>query len=167
MVRDGETFRLERSLNVDWKGWFERNDVNVRLSEVLACALELRQQYSMLGVVGYCWGGSTGFKLASKEHEGMFDCVSVVHPGSPTDEDVQSISVPFQFLMPQHDPMAPERVDFCNREISKLGIDYQYQYFPDVPHGFAIRCDMSQPREKKALELAKNAVVYWMVSHLG
>lgn len=46
-----------------------------------------------------------------------------------------------------------------------LGVDYVYHHFPNMVHGFATKCDKSKENERKALELAKNAVVFWMKAH--
>ena len=126
----------------------------------------MRDKYSWIGAVGYCWGGTVGFRLASKEYSGLIDVVSIAHPGAPTEDDVRQISVPFQIIAPEFDPtFTPEWKEKCNQEIPKCGVDYAYQHFPDMMHGFATKCDENKEEEKKALELAKNAVVYWFTAH--
>ena len=46
-----------------------------------------------------------------------------------------------------------------------LGVDYVYHHFPGMPHGFATKCDENDKNEKKQLEIAKNAVVFWISNH--
>ena len=157
---------MDVSDKFDFGAWWGANNPDVRMPEILACARKLREQYSWIGVVGYCWGGLTGFKLASKPHAELFNCISIAHPGSPTEDDVRGISLPFQVLSAEHDPtFSTEMKEYCNKEIPKLGVDYQYHYFPGMVHGFATKCDPTKDREKKALELAKNSVVFWMLNH--
>ena len=150
----------------DFQSWFTANSPDVRMPQILECAKQLREQHSWVGYVGYCWGGGVGFKVASKDHSGLFDCVTVAHPATPSEEEVKAIGVPFQIIAPEHDPTFPPEVkEMCNREIPKLGVPYLYHHFPGVMHGFATKCDEAKESEKKALELAKNAVVFWMTSH--
>ena len=166
-VKEGDKFRMARSPDFDWDGWFATNAVDVRMPEILASARLIRSQYPKLGAVGYCWGGAAMFKLASKQHEGLVNCVSMAHPGAPTKNDVYNIGVPIQILAPEYDePFPAEWRDFCNLEIPKLGVEYYYQYFPGQTHGFAVRCNDIEEGEKRALELAKNAMVYWLLAHL-
>jgi len=164
-VDDDNKVHMNRNEDFDWAQWFGTNGPDVRMPEVLACARKLREQYTWVGAVGFCWGGLVGFKLASKSNAGLFDCISIAHPGTPSEDDIRSISVPFQILAPEHDPtFPPEMKELCNKEIPKLGVDYVYHHFPGMVHGFATKCDEKNQREKKALEQAKNAVVYWMLT---
>lgn len=96
----------------------------------------------------------------------MVDCLTIAHPGTPTEEEIKAIKVPVQILAPEHDfAFSQDLKDFCNREIPKLGVDYAYHHFPGVPHGFATKCDENDPYAKKQLEVAKNAVVFWILNH--
>ena len=143
--------------------WLAKNSLDVRMPAVLDCAKQLREQYSSVSYTGYCWGGGVGFRVASS---GLFDSVTVAHSATPTDEEVAGISVPFQILAAEHDPtFPPDVVEKVNKEIPKLGVPYVYHHFPGMFHGFATKAADGKENEKKALELAKNAVVFWMNSH--
>lgn len=50
---------------------------------------------------------------------------------------------------------------FSNATIPTLGVAYDYQHFPGLEHGFAIRGDPENPEERKGMERAKNAAVLW------
>ena len=165
MVPDGDSFKVQPKNDFDMGKWFATNAPDGRMPEVLTVARTLREQYSWLAAVGYCWGGIINFKLASKDY-GLLDCVSIAHPGTPSEDEVRKIGCPVQLIAPEHDPtFPPEWKKFCNEEIPKLGLDYHYQHFPGMLHGFCNKCDMSKEKEKKALELAKDAVVYWFITH--
>lgn len=72
-----------------------------------------------------------------------------------------------QLLAPEHDPVfTPELKAHANSVIPSLNLEYDYQYFPEVAHGFAVRCDQSNVTQKKALERAKNAAVAWFAQML-
>lgn len=75
--------------------------------------------------------------------------------------------MPVQILSPETDPMfTPELKEYCNQTIPTLGVEYDYQYFPALAHGFAVRGDPKDPAQKKGLERAKSAAVHWFVEHL-
>ncbi|KAK5165702.1 uncharacterized protein LTR77_008625 [Saxophila tyrrhenica] len=159
---------METNPDVDWPAFFAKNAPEVRLPEVVACARTLREKYDFVGAVGFCWGGSVGFKLAGKEQNGLLDCITIAHPGTPSEEDVRGLSIPTQIIAPEHDPtFTPEAKEMCNRIIPTLGIEYVYNYFPGVVHGFCTKSDLGTEQEKKSLERAKAAVEYWFLAHMG
>lgn len=151
----------------DWPTWLKTNSVPIRLPAMLAFARLLRGRHSKIAAVGYCWGGKAAICLAANDQSGLLDCISVAHPSAITKKEVLDICVPVQILSPEHDPVFTQELkDFCNAEIPKLGLEYSYEYFPTMVHGFCTRCDMKSEKEKKALERAKNAVVYWFSHYL-
>ena len=153
---------------VDWKTWLASNAAEHRMPAVLSFAQLLRQQYKYIGAVGFCWGGKPALILASKTNAGLVDCISVGHPSFITKEEISSVSVPIQILSPEHDPQYTQELkDHSNKVIPTLNVDYHYQYFPGMKHGFAAKCNEKDEKEKRALNLAKNAVVYWFSSHFG
>ena len=96
------------------------------MPEILEPIRLIREQHKWIGAVGYCWGGLTNFKLASK---GVVDCVTIAHPGAPTEDEIKAIKVPVQILAPAHDfSFTPELKELCNKEIPKLGVDYVYHH---------------------------------------
>lgn len=130
-------------------------------------AKHIRSQHTKVGVVGYCWGGKVAIELGGKNHNGLVDCISFAHPGGITKEDVFNVAVPVQIIAPEKDVPFPLKMrQFCNEEIPKLGVDYDYQHFPGAVHGFATRCNVKVEGEKRALERAKNAAVGWFVNYL-
>lgn len=75
--------------------------------------------------------------------------------------------MPVQILAPEHDEMYTQELkDYTNSKIPTLGLQYDYQYFPGIAHGFAVRGDPKDPKAKQALERAKNAAVGWFTEHL-
>ncbi len=164
-VKDGKVTMITNP-DVDWAGFFAKNGPDVRTPEVIACARKLGEDYEFVGAVGFCWGGAVGFKLASEDNAGLLDCVTTAHPGKPSEEDVRNLSIPVQIIAPEFDPtFDQESKDLCLREIPKLGIEFVYNYFPGDVHGFCTKADMSSEKQKRSLERAKNAVVYWFLTH--
>jgi dienelactone hydrolase len=50
--------------------------------------------------------------------------------------------------------------------IPTLGVDFDYQYFPGIAHGFAAKGDKNDPKQKLALERAKNSAAAWFAQYL-
>lgn len=62
--------------------------------------------------------------------------------------------------------LTPELKAYCNATIPTLGIEYSYEFFPGLVHGFSTRGDVKDPKQKRGLERAKNATVFWFVQQL-
>ncbi|KAK3726093.1 hypothetical protein LTR37_000241 [Vermiconidia calcicola] len=155
---EGDKVELKTDPNFDFGKWYAANSPDVRMSGVLECARKVQSQYSWTGA-----GGQIGFKLASRSNADLFNAVSIGYPGTgkAIEDDIHEIAVPFHIIAPQYDPTFPQEYnDMCNWAIPKLGVDYCYDYYPGVVHGFATKCDAKKELEKKALERAKNAVVH-------
>lgn len=84
-----------------------------------------------------------------------------------TSAEIDAISVPTQICAAEIDEhFPPEQTAYSNATIPSLGVAYDFQYFPGLAHGFATRGDPQAPAQRKGLERAKNAVVYWLAQHL-
>ncbi len=128
----------------------------------MECAQILRSKHERLGAMGFCFGGWAVFQLGSTANKGLVDCISMAHPSFLTEEEIQSVGVPVQILAPENDRLYTQELKaFSNRVIPTLGVPYDYQHFPKVEHGFAVRGDAKNPTERAAMERAKNAAVLW------
>jgi dienelactone hydrolase len=79
-----------------------------------------------------------------------------------TKEELANIGVPTQILAPETDPeYTPELKEYTHQVFPTLNIEYDYQFFPGLFHGFAARGDPSNPAQRRGVERAKNAVVHW------
>lgn len=97
----------------------------------------------------------------------LVDCISTAHPSLLTKEEIEAVAVPVQIIAPEHDPLlTPELKAHANSVIPSLNLEYDYQYFPGLTHGFAIRSDQSDVKQKKGFERAKNAAVGWFAQFL-
>jgi dienelactone hydrolase len=50
--------------------------------------------------------------------------------------------------------------------LDKLDVPHQINLFSDVEHGFAVRCDLSKPRQKFAKEQVFAQAVAWFDQYL-
>ncbi|KAF1353475.1 dienelactone hydrolase [Delphinella strobiligena] len=156
----------EKRKNFDLMAFIGRNSKEIRFPEIKAVAQDLKKNYKKVGAIGFCYGGWAVFQLGSRENK-LVDAISTAHPSLLTKEEVDAISVPVQILSPEFDQMYTQELkDYTNSKIPALGVEYDYQYFPGLVHGFAARGDPSNAAQKKGLERAKNAVVHWFSEHL-
>jgi len=102
--------------------------------------------------------------LGSKSYDPpLVDCISTAHPTWLTKEEIDDIGVPVQILAPEFDPAFPlEMKAYANSVIPTKGVQYDYQFFPEVEHGFATRGNPNDEKEKRAMVRGKNAQVAWM-----
>lgn len=143
-----------------------RNNKDIRYPEMESVFKAVKQSHKKVGAIGYCYGGWAVFKLGAKGNN-YVDAISTAHPSLLTKEEISAVGVPVQILAPETDQMlTPELKEYCNAEIPKLGVEYDYQYFPGLSHGFAVRGDQNNAEQKKGLERAKNSAVYWFSQHL-
>ncbi|KAI9710353.1 MAG: hypothetical protein M1820_002848 [Bogoriella megaspora] len=157
----------EKRAKFDIPAFLARHGKQARRDEIFACAKALKSQYKKLGAIGFCWGAWGVFQLAGKG-QNILDCVSAAHPSLVEKSEIENLSVPTQILAPETDPMfTPDMKAFSNETIPTLGIPYEYVYFPGVMHGFAAKGDPNDPKQKDALERAKNSAVNFFKQYLG
>jgi dienelactone hydrolase len=137
--------------------------------EVEACVKALRSEHGFkkIGAIGFCYGGYAMFRLASKELKAI-DCMSTGHPAQFDKGDIEALGgCPVQLLAPEEDfTFTPELKEHCLKVLPTVGIDWDYQYFHGVKHGFCTRGDQNDKVQKQALERAKNAAVAWFGQYL-
>ncbi|CAM1509553.1 Fc.00g032920.m01.CDS01 [Cosmosporella sp. VM-42] len=147
---------------LDLTSFFQRNSKEIRSPEIINSANILRSKHERTGAIGFCFGGWGVFQLGAKANHGLVDCISTAHPTNLTKEEIEGVFVPVQICAPEFDPMFSEEMKaFCNEVIPTLGVPYDYQYFPNLSHGFAVRGDSRKLAEREGMERAKNAVVLW------
>ncbi|OQV07337.1 hypothetical protein CLAIMM_11788 [Cladophialophora immunda] len=131
-----------------------KNAKHVRGPEMVECAKLLRARYKRLGAVGYCFGGWGVFQLGSTANNGLVDCISTAHPSFLVEEEIRGLGVPVQICAPENDAMFLDDLKaLCNQVIPTLGIPYDYQHFPGLDHGFAIRGDLGAASGSMSVEL--------------
>ena len=148
---------------LDLPSFMSRNRKDIREPEICAVAKVLKSQYKRLGAVGFCYGGWAVFKLGSQEKNGLVDCIATAHPSLLENQEIDRVSVPVQILAPEHDDMFSEDLKaHATAAIPKLGVAFDYQYFPGLQHAFAVRGDPSNTGEQNGMERAKDCVVMWL-----
>ncbi|KAJ4301065.1 hypothetical protein N0V90_003155 [Kalmusia sp. IMI 367209] len=146
------------------EGWHKRNAKEARWDEIVQVAKALKERYERVGVIGYCYGGWSLFRLGGIEFEPrLVDCISTAHPTWLTKEEIDKIGVPVQICAPEIDKaFTSELKAYANEVIPTKGVPYDYQYFPGVEHSFATRGNLEDEKERRAMLRGKRAQVAWM-----
>ena len=98
----------------------------------------------------------------------LVDSVSSAHPGLFDKSTIDALGdCPVQFIAPEDDfTFTPELKEHVLKTLPTLGIDWDYQFFKGLAHGFATRGDVNNPVQKHGLERAKNVAVSWFKEYL-
>lgn len=149
---------------VDMKGFTTRNSRDIREPEIFACAKLLKEKYSHVAAVGFCFGGWAVFRLGAKEHSPpLVDCIIAGHPTWLTKKDIDEVAVPTQVLAPEIDPVyTPELKLHTFQTLQKNGVVLDYQHYPGVSHACFTRGDDEVKGEREAMTRGKDAVVAWV-----
>jgi dienelactone hydrolase len=155
--------------SLDMPGFLKRNARDIREPEIFETARALRAKYKKVGAVGFCFGGWAVFRLGAKEHQPpLVDCITCGHPTWLTKKDIDEVAVPLQVLAPEHDRVyTPELKLHTFETVQKLGVPFDYQFFPGVEHACFNRGNKSKPGELAAMVRGKNAAVDWLIQFLG
>ncbi len=150
---------------LDLPGFMTRNAKPVRGPEMVSFAKFLRSKHRRVGAIGFCYGGWAVFQLGAKVTDGstpLVDCISTAHPTFLTKEEMSNVGVPVQIVAPEIDPQfTAELKAYALAEIPKLGVPFDYQFFPGLSHGFAVRGNREDEDEMNGLQRALRAAVGW------
>ncbi|KAH8915944.1 hypothetical protein BT69DRAFT_1356130 [Atractiella rhizophila] len=146
--------------------------VNHTASETFPIILDLieglkKQGYKRFVSTGYCFGGPHAIKLAQLN---LVAASSTSHPSFLTlpDDFVdlrKSSHVPFQINANVDNFFNISSQALVDRIMDGYKPGYVRNAFPGVPHGFAIRGNLSIPAEKEAKEAAFFDAVEWLSKH--
>ena len=144
---------------------FRKNNTKaIRTPEITSFAQHLRTQHRRIGAIGFCYGGWAVFHLGSKSNSPpLVDCISTAHPTWLTKEEMANVGVPVQIVAPEKDSEFTEELKmYAVTEIPRLGVPFDYQYFPGLKHGFVTRGDQEDEEERRAVGRARRAAVAWL-----
>ncbi|KAF2877779.1 dienelactone hydrolase [Massariosphaeria phaeospora] len=117
-----------------------------------------------LGGVGYCFGGKYVCRWLKP---GSLDVGYTAHPSFVDADELKGIQGPLSIAAAETDHIFPADKRHESEEIlQKHTVPYQMTLFSDVSHGFAVRSDISKPREKFAKEQAFIQAVNWFEEYL-
>jgi len=157
----------------DWGPWLARHPRAVTRPIIDNVVVALKGQgITSFAAVGYCFGGRYVFDLA---FENVTKVSAVSHPSllkSPEDLEkyVVSSQAPLLINSCEVDGQFPQAAQAKADEIfgsGKAGLPaYKRTYWDGCEHGFAVRGDLSDPKQKAAKEGAFEETVEWFAKYL-
>lgn len=125
-----------------------------------------------VGGVGYCYGalGAIVFAGAGPKNstgKALLDYTICAHPSLMSPADIEAISKPILFLVPEHDfAFTQELVDVTKKNFADASPDqYKYVHFDGLQHGFAVRGDLRDPAQLKGMEKARDEAIAWIAKN--
>lgn len=127
-----------------------------------------------IGAVGFCWGGYHVTQLAHGElapnGKLLVDAVFTGHPsGLVLPGDIEKIKMPYSVSIGDIDfALSIRRVKQMQQilERKKAEVDSEVVVVPGAAHGFAVRGNPENPREKDQADLAEDQCVRWFAKYL-
>ena len=112
----------------------DRTDVNRRLKAAAEFGTGLPSATDRVGVVGYCWGGSSSF-LFAVDDEGLD--AAVVYYGSSPETGFESISAPVLGLYGGNDERVNSTINRAEVAMSRMNKTFTPNIFEGAGHGFS------------------------------
>ena len=109
-------------------------DVNRRLKAAAAYGTSLPSATDQVGVVGFCWGGSTSFAFAVDYAD--LDAAVVYYGTSPPTETLASVRAPVLGLYGGADNRVNSTIPAAQAELDRLGKRYEVNIYDGAGHGF-------------------------------
>ena len=170
----------------DMTAWLNRHPPTLVEPIIDTTIKYMRSEFGVknIGVVGYCFGGRYVARLLApgKGIQAGF----TAHPSMVTKPEWQAISAPLSIaaagksylrsikglFMPLHDAMSYTKLETdsifptpVRREtedvLQKLGIPYQVTVYGGTQHGFGVRVDLKNSKQKFAKESAFYQAIRW------
>ncbi|CAI7572513.1 unnamed protein product [Penicillium glandicola] len=117
-----------------------------------------------IGAVGYCFGGKYVCRYLKP---GQIDVGYSAHPSFVTPEELGAIKGPLSISAAEIDTIFTTQHRHESEDILiKTAQPWQINLFSGVSHGFAVRADLSDPKQKWAKEQAFCQAVAWFNQHL-
>jgi dienelactone hydrolase len=111
-----------------------------------------------IGAVGYCFGG----KYVVRHYKNGIKVGYSAHPSFVSDEELAAITGPFSIAAAETDSIFTTELRHKSEGIlAKTGQPWQINLFSGTEHGFSVRGDLSDPKQRFAKERAFAQSVEW------
>jgi carboxymethylenebutenolidase len=140
-------------------------EVTRRLKAAAAYATHLPSATEAVGVVGYCWGGSTSFRMATEWPE--LGAAVVFYGSSPATESLAAVRAPVLGHYGGDDARVNATIPEAQAEMQRLGKFYEPNIYPGAGHGFLRQQTGREGANMEATRAAWPRTVAFFREHLG
>ncbi|KAI1638941.1 dienelactone hydrolase [Biscogniauxia mediterranea] len=162
----GDTVPLNRPEGFNILDWL-KNHLPAQTDPIIDAVLtEMRGPLACESIagVGYCFGGKYVCRYLKP---GKLDVGFTAHPTMVDAAELRGIQGPLSIAAAVKDQVFTTAKRHESEEIlGQVDVPYQINIFSDVEHGFAVRCDLSQSRQKFAKEQAFTQAIAWFKQYL-
>jgi dienelactone hydrolase len=119
-----------------------------------------------VGALGFCWGGRYAILAAHGEVDAAFAC----HPSLVSiPADFEGVTRPLGLAVGDKDSLLDESQISKIKEIlnGKKDVPNEVKVYQDQVHGFALRSDWSDEKDKKAMDDAEKQGIVWFEKYLS
>lgn len=114
-----------------------------------------------IGATGYCYGGRYSFRAVTQGASAAF----AAHPSLLEDGEISAIKGPASVAAAESDSMMPAtRRTEIQALLQKTGLAYSFALYGGTSHGFGVRANVSDPKQKLGKEEAFLQAVRWFDS---
>lgn len=140
-------------------------EVTRRLKATAAYATALPSSTSEVGVVGYCWGGSTSFRMATEWPD--LGAAVVYYGGSPAVQALSAVRTPVLGHYGGDDARVNATIPDAKAEMDRMGKFYEPNIYEGAGHGFLRQQDGREGANMAATEAAWPRTIAFFREHLG
>ena len=149
---------------VPWS-WRHRNSVSLPIIKNFFQILRTENPDLKIGAAGFCWGGRYAILAAQKTFNDppLVDAVFAGHPSMLSiPADVSHPIRPISIAVASIDNWYPPKTAKKTEELWKPFEDIKTQFviYEDAKHGFCVRGNMNNPKEKENMEKAIDQVSF-------
>ena len=119
-----------------------------------------------IGALGFCWGGRYAILAA----HGKVDAAVAMHPSLfAVPGDFDPITKPISIALGDKDSLvdANSRGGIQDSLAKKTDVPHEIRIYEDQVHGFALRGDWSDEKDKKAMDDATQQGIDWFKEYLA
>jgi carboxymethylenebutenolidase len=140
-------------------------EVTRRLKAAASYATSLPAATDAVGVVGYCWGGSTSFRMATEWPE--LGGAVVFYGGSPATETLSAVQTPVLGHYGGDDARVNASIPEAQAEMERLGKFYEPNIYEGAGHGFLRQQSGREGANMAATRAAWPRTIAFFREHLG
>lgn len=141
------------------------NEVTRRLKATAAYGTGLPAADDAVGIVGYCWGGSTSFRMATEWPE--LNAAVVYYGTSPETETLVEVRAPVLGLYGGDDARVNATIPEAQAEMERLGKFYEVNVYEGAGHGFLRQQDGREGANLEATRRAWPRTIQFFREYLG
>ena len=130
-----------------------------------------------VGAIGFCWGGRYAILEAQGPAEGEggakiggVDAAVACHPSLlAIAEDFEAVVKPLSVALGEKDSLvdSKSRGQIQDMLAKKTEVPHELRIYEDQVHGFALRSDWSNEKDKKAMDEATTQGLEWFKKYLA